>query len=1234
MGDAVVNTGFGPAPGAAHPPRLVGARYEVINELGHGGMGAVYRALDRLTGRVVTLKRLKVINAGDAAVNGDNTSGERIALAQEFRVLASLRHPNIISVLDYGFDDDRQPFFTMDLQENARTIIEAGRAEPLAVRVELLVQTLRALVYLHRHGIIHRDLKPENILVLHDQIKILDFGLSVYRGLDETEDTECAGTLAYMAPEMLRGAPPTPQCDLYAVGMIACELFAAGDPSRHGDPFARRRKMVRGAPSKSTDDIDPRLRPIVERLLAEDPSQREGDASEVIAALARALDQQLLAETAATRESFLQAAPFVGRRDELVTLTEVLREAAKGNGSAWLLGGESGVGKSRLLDEIRTMALVDGIVVVRGQAVSQGGGPLHVWRDVISSLILRVDLDETHAAVLKTVVREIPVLLRREIGDAPAVDSETAQSRVLLAVEELFRLQPGPVVVVLEDLQWVGSESLKMWSWLARVAESLPLLLLGSFRNDEAPNLPSVLPATNVLTLRRLNAGEIAMLSESMIGAAGGRPNLVQLLERETEGIPFFIVEVVRALAESAGRLAQVGDTRLPQRVVSGGMQKVIRRRLNHVPPDALPALRTAAVMGRMIDARLMQVVHPDIDLEEWSARCGAAAVLDLRDQRWRFAHDKLREQLLDDFPAASRRALHRKVAEAIEREYPGRADYVTALAHHWRQAGEPTNEARYAQQAGKLALQSGACREAIVYLDRTLELLRLAELSSTRAQQMSSAQQSRTPSVRWGTALLDPNRKVDPDSPEFRLGTIEGGLTEAYYQLGDLTSCREHAERALAHFGQSVPASRIGWLVAAARQLALRGLQRLWRVRPADFERTRRVVSEISRVQVKLTETFFYSVQAVPVIWSVLRHVNQCEPADPSPDLAQAYAIMAMAVPFPFFADAWCRRALDIAERAHSPRDVAYVLTRSAAVQLGLCRWEDAEAGIRRADSIAEEVGDLRLWEESRTLAGILALYRGSFEPGLAPLRAAHRLSHRRVSKQGHCWSLLTQADLHLRLGHSQDAIALYHQAVTNVDDDAMRTEAIWGWGGLALAQLRAGDRIGAQESAGRALSYIAKKTPVAYWTQQGTAATAEVFLWLLEQHAAGDEKSRAALRARAREACAGMSRYARRFPLGQPHAHLWEGLHAWLSGRRRRGMRLWRKAIAAAEHRRTPYELGRAHFEIGRHLPLDADRRRAHLEEAVKVFRKIGCAADLAAALAELERSRQAGAPLRAAS
>src|SRR5262249_15978406 len=322
--------------------RRISSRYEVINELARGTTASVFRVLDRLTGHVVTLKRLRT--PASSTTTGEAAREARLALAHEFRLLASLRHPNIISVLDYGFDGEGHPYFTMDLAENALTIIEAGANRPIAMQIELLVQTLRALVYLHRHGIIHRDLKPPNIVVIGDQVKVLDLGLSVSRD-DLGESAGFAGTLTYMAPELLRGAPPSRQSDLYAVGMIAYELFTGEYPFKVDSAAQLHEALLNTPLPRPQDPVDSPLRPLLERLLARQPAARYQAAEQVLAALASAFGRPLIVETVATRESFLQTAPLVGRREELARLTTVVRAADAGNGAAWLVTGESGVGK-------------------------------------------------------------------------------------------------------------------------------------------------------------------------------------------------------------------------------------------------------------------------------------------------------------------------------------------------------------------------------------------------------------------------------------------------------------------------------------------------------------------------------------------------------------------------------------------------------------------------------------------------------------------------------------------------------------------------------------------------------------------------------------------------------------------------------------------------------------------------------------------------------------------------
>ncbi|MFN8494492.1 MAG: serine/threonine-protein kinase [Caldilineaceae bacterium] len=207
------------------------ARYRIIAPLGRGGMGIVHRAYDRLTGQTVALKQVQVAPQALAfaarPVEAD-THSLLFALAQEFRLLASLRHPHIISVLDYGFDTQRQPYFTMELLGQPQTILAAGRNQPLTVQIDLLIQTLQALAYLHRRGILHRDLKPDNVWVSQGRVRVLDFGLST--GREQARHGEISGTRHYMAPEALEGAAPSEGADLYSMGVLAYELFVGQHP--------------------------------------------------------------------------------------------------------------------------------------------------------------------------------------------------------------------------------------------------------------------------------------------------------------------------------------------------------------------------------------------------------------------------------------------------------------------------------------------------------------------------------------------------------------------------------------------------------------------------------------------------------------------------------------------------------------------------------------------------------------------------------------------------------------------------------------------------------------------------------------------------------------------------------------------------------------------------------------------------------------------------------------------
>ncbi len=749
---------------------IVANRYELVRKLGEGGMGAVYEAYDRLNKQAVAFKQVQH-NTPQTALD---SMGMRVALTHEFQVLASLHHPHIISVQDYGFDENRQPYFTMSLLNNPQTIIQAGRNLAVQDKVRLLIQMLQALAYLHRRGIIHRDLKPDNALVdEHGQVRVLDFGIALPE-VNAEENDQLAGTLTYIAPEILRGEPVSTSSDLYAVGVMAYELFAGRHPFdtsstqallesvlmlppnlnalqtgilASGD-FPQQKtdlyetiaddvtlmdvdtiivsdyfeKMARPEPVSTylPEAVENPLLSVIQKLLAKNPYERYPDADSTIAALSAATHQPVPQESTAIRESFLQAARFVGREKEFGQLMNALEDALDNRGGTWLIGGESGVGKSRLLDELRTQALVRGAWVLRGQGVAEGGLPYQLWREPLRRLILATDISLGEASVLKYIVPDIEDLLQTPVPDAPDIEGPAWRQRLLNAIGEVFRQQRHPTLLILEDLQW-GLESLEVLKHLLIIDQDLPLLIIGSYRDDERPDLPQELSDVQVIKLERLKEDSIEQLSVSMLGEAGRQPELLDLLRRETEGNVFFLVEVVRAMAEEAGRLSDIGQMNLPQQVSAGGIQQVIQRRLGRVPDTARPLLNLAAVAGRLLDLKLLQQLMPAIDISTWLAECSNVAVLEAMEGQWRFTHDKLREGLLRSLDEAQRREFHFQVAEALASLYHDQDDYAMIISDHYEQASADSEAVRWCVRAGLHAQASYVPQTAITYYQKAL---------------------------------------------------------------------------------------------------------------------------------------------------------------------------------------------------------------------------------------------------------------------------------------------------------------------------------------------------------------------------------------------------------------------------------------------------------------------------------------------------------------------------------
>lgn len=259
-----------------HPPEpselddSIGDRYHVTEIIGHGGMGAVYKATDTRLERIVAIKILPEEFAENPAILS--------RFEREAKSLAALDHPNIVKIHDYGFSASGSPFFVMEFVRghDIQSLRSQGKLD-LLTALTMISQVCDAIDYAHRRKIIHRDIKPANIIVdEHGRTKVADFGLAKlletdtrpHHQPDLTMTGQVMGTPAYMAPEQESGEPVDHRTDIYALGVMLYNLLTGVPP--------------RGAWSLPSEvaSVDSRLDQIVLRALQEKPAARYQSASE------------------------------------------------------------------------------------------------------------------------------------------------------------------------------------------------------------------------------------------------------------------------------------------------------------------------------------------------------------------------------------------------------------------------------------------------------------------------------------------------------------------------------------------------------------------------------------------------------------------------------------------------------------------------------------------------------------------------------------------------------------------------------------------------------------------------------------------------------------------------------------------------------------------------------------------------------------------------------------------
>ncbi len=441
---------------------------------------------------------------------------------------------------------------------------------------------------------------------------------------------------------------------------------------------------------------------------------------------------------------------FVCRDRELERLRLRWKEAVAGGRSLVLLGGEPGIGKTRLAAEIAGELRDEGALVLGGRCDEDMGVPYQPFveglRHYVTHAAAPLRLGR-HPGELARLVPELTELVP-DLPEPLRSDPETERYRLFDALAAWLgdvSLEASPVLLVLDDLHWAAKPTLLLLRHILRAAQPMRLMVLATYRDtDVGPGHPM---GELLADLPRLDDAERLSLTgldspgvEAFVAAAAGHDldeeseALARMVWRETEGNCFFVAEVLRHLAES--RAIEVHDGRwvpmadIDQIGIPEGVRDVVRGRLGRLPDEVNSVLCVAAVAGLEFDVRLVEAAAAFSEDEFVAALDAAVAARLLVEMpgpvpRNRFSHALVRATLYDGLTVARRRLLHRRVAEAIEGLHAAQLDdHLPALAHHWREAGSDADRAiEYAMRAGDRSLAQLAHDEAARFYAAALEL-------------------------------------------------------------------------------------------------------------------------------------------------------------------------------------------------------------------------------------------------------------------------------------------------------------------------------------------------------------------------------------------------------------------------------------------------------------------------------------------------------------------------------
>ncbi len=720
-------------------------RYRVESVLAQSGSKGTYLGTDLERLDSVVLKAMPKVSVRPEVWRQIEKEARRVgqirAVGEMARGLSGDTRPHVFIARSYA-----QGKTLAHLLKRAPQGLDPGQV------LEIALQVIEQLCQLHSVSVLHRDIKPANIIVLDCpqgvQATLTDFGLSndVWR-MQSCEDVELT-TACYVSPEQsgLIEAPVGEYSDIYSLGAVFFEL-ATGQQLFSGATLdqvvSKHLELQTHSLMVLRPEFPTAFSEMIRRMLQRNPSDRYQSSQSLLEDFRRILglyQGQKECFVLGTREPRQQLTKpcFLDRREYSEAFGQWLAKTRSGFGGVFSLEGESGSGKSRLLEEWDRLARVQGVAVCRGQALNaEGQQPLQALMGVVSRVVEQAEADPVSLHSLLGGINEE----QRDslIRCFPQTEPLFARKAPFKTLPEVFAVQRGaqaftalldalgkskPTVIFLDDFQWADDLTVRFLEhWKQSGQRSRVSVVLAIRKHEGLASLQSLVDSENRVRLSLLSQPDVRQIAESMAGPLPAEA--VDLLSQNSKGNPFYVESLVRGMVGQGflrwKRGKWVADSSRQEWIsVSWNATAVLTESLERCSALQWAFLQIAAILGKRFAIGLAG------DALGWDTEQTHSVLSSLTDRHWlwcsgdmaQFSHDMVREAVLAKTVGVNYQQLHLRVAERIERQGTT-SSWV--LAHHYHEAGAYSRAFPFALEAAReararsaLALAEGQFRIAV----------------------------------------------------------------------------------------------------------------------------------------------------------------------------------------------------------------------------------------------------------------------------------------------------------------------------------------------------------------------------------------------------------------------------------------------------------------------------------------------------------------------------------------